>query len=130
MYEHNLKQLLFVVLKLLVLISTNVCAAPAEFEITSSSGRYPSFYKYTDTNFPSTIYHEINSVQNYDNGNVLRTDTSISLDCQSVSACHKIFLPVCGTDDRTYSNKCILEHESCLKRASGNLVLFKHNGMC
>merc|ERR1712080_85057 len=41
--------------------------------------------------------------------------------------CYKIYRPVCGTDGETYTNKCLLELETC---KSGGQVQLKHPGAC
>ena len=69
-----------------------------------------------------------------DNSNT-RNDLNVNDDvyggCLEAAVCTKIFLPVCGTDDRTYSNKCSLDHKSCLERATGrSFIRLKHDGMC
>ena len=42
-------------------------------------------------------------------------------------ACPKIFAPVCGTDGKTYSNKCEMERITC---EGGYLAEVKHEGKC
>ncbi|XP_045618359.1 ovoinhibitor isoform X2 [Procambarus clarkii] len=45
--------------------------------------------------------------------------STINASTQCREECTKIYMPVCGTDGRTYNNKCILEAESCKSRNSG-----------
>ena len=42
-------------------------------------------------------------------------------------ACHRNLDPVCASDGKTYANLCIMERESCLRKA--NLVV-KYEGEC
>lgn len=42
--------------------------------------------------------------------------------------CHRMYQPVCGSDDVTYSNECVLQRESC-NQPWLNLKM-KHSGSC
>uniref|UniRef100_A0A1L8DP32 Putative kazal-type serine protease inhibitor-like protein n=1 Tax=Nyssomyia neivai TaxID=330878 RepID=A0A1L8DP32_9DIPT len=42
--------------------------------------------------------------------------------------CPRIYLPVCGSDDVTYSNKC--EFECVAKSAKGRSLSIKREGRC
>ncbi|XP_042227178.1 four-domain proteases inhibitor-like [Homarus americanus] len=43
------------------------------------------------------------------------------------SSCIEIYQPVCGTDHKTYSNKCYLQLATC--RSNGR-IKFLHDGIC
>ena len=47
--------------------------------------------------------------------------------CMCQLACHRNLDPVCASDGKSYANLCIMERESCLRKA--NLVV-KYEGEC
>jgi len=119
-----------------VLISLKLAtSAPAKFESESSVGQiFPYYVNVGTLDNPTYVYVAEEQTASNDNpnaGNALRTTNDIYGDCLETAACTKIFLPVCGTNERSYSNKCALDHESCLERISGrSLIRLKHEGMC
>lgn len=42
-------------------------------------------------------------------------------------ACAEIYAPVCGTDDKTYGNKCSMEREACVQKKN---VTVAYDGEC
>ncbi|XP_077994087.1 serine protease inhibitor Kazal-type 1-like [Glandiceps talaboti] len=74
------------------------------------------------------------------NARVIRTTTDndaipeYSPFCDTISyGCRRIFKPVCGSDDNTYANDCLLCQESnrVLCRTNGiHSVIIRHQGWC
>ena len=51
-------------------------------------------------------------------------------DC-ATKICHKHMRHVCGSDDKTYSNECVMDRESCKIEKEGQPKLkVKHQGEC
>lgn len=49
--------------------------------------------------------------------------------CECPKYCTRELVPVCGTDDKTYDNMCLLEVEACKPENTDKLQL-KHQGAC
>jgi hypothetical protein len=47
--------------------------------------------------------------------------------CQCNKACPRIYAPVCGTDNETYSNLCVMESQGCEKEEH---IEVQHVGNC
>lgn len=50
-----------------------------------------------------------------------------SVECKCNIACFKIYDPVCGTDGKTYANKCVMKSEACVQKKD---VKVDYKGEC
>lgn|SRR6218665_375940 len=48
-------------------------------------------------------------------------------ECFCNESCHAVFDPVCGSDGKTYANKCVLDAEAC---ETGQTITVTHYGEC
>ena len=48
-------------------------------------------------------------------------------ECVCNEICNRIYRPVCGSDGKTYSNKCELEATAC---RNDEIITVSHNGQC
>ena len=58
---------------------------------------------------------------------VCQVDAHREAKCQCKYVCFKDLSPVCGTDGKTYSNKCFMEMEACKQRKNIQIL---YNGEC
>ena len=61
------------------------------------------------------------------NGNGLYIKLFLPLDKCDYIKCHEVYDPVCGDDNQTYSNKCMLDWVACRQNKQTTVV---HKGEC